>query len=30
METLNDLANSGRTVIQTIHQPNSDMFDMMK
>ena len=30
METLQDLANSGRTVVQTIHQPNSDMFDMMK
>ena len=29
METLRDLASSGRTIIQTIHQPNSDMFEMM-
>lgn len=26
METLNDLAKSGRTIITTIHQPNSDIF----
>jgi ABC-type multidrug transport system ATPase subunit len=29
METLKDLAKSGRTIIQTIHQPNSDIFEMM-
>lgn len=29
METLRDLASSGRTIIQTIHQPNSDIFEMM-
>jgi len=28
METLKDLAKSGRTIIQTIHQPNSDIFEM--
>lgn len=28
METLKDLAISGRTVISTIHQPNSDIFEM--
>ena len=26
-ETLRDLANSGRTIISTIHQPNSDIFE---
>jgi ABC-type multidrug transport system ATPase subunit len=26
-ETLRELARSGRTVISTIHQPNSDIFD---
>ena len=29
MELLKSLANQGRTIIQTIHQPNSDMFEMM-
>ena len=29
METLRDLSSKGRTIIQTIHQPNSDMFEMM-
>ena len=29
METLRDLATNGRTIIQTIHQPNSDIFEMM-
>jgi ABC-type multidrug transport system ATPase subunit len=28
METLRDLAQAGRTVISTIHQPNSDIFEM--
>ena len=28
METLKDLAKSGRTIVQTIHQPNSDIFEM--
>lgn len=28
MEILRDLAQSGRTVISTIHQPNSDIFEM--
>ena len=28
MKILKDLAKSGRTVIQTIHQPNSDIFDL--
>ena len=28
METLKDLAMSGRTIVQTIHQPNSDIFEM--
>jgi len=28
METLKELAKSGRTIIQTIHQPNSDIFEM--
>lgn len=28
METLKELANQGRTIIQTIHQPNSDIFEM--
>ena len=28
METLKDLANNGRTIVQTIHQPNSDIFEM--
>lgn len=28
METLKDLARSGRTIVQTIHQPNSDIFEM--
>ena len=27
METLKDLALTGRTVISTIHQPNSDIFE---
>ena len=26
METLKELAQSGRTIISTIHQPNSDIF----
>jgi ABC-type multidrug transport system ATPase subunit len=29
MEILKDLAKSGRTIVQTIHQPNSDIFKMM-
>jgi ATP-binding cassette subfamily G (WHITE) protein 2 len=28
METLKELSMSGRTVISTIHQPNSDIFEM--
>ena len=28
METLKDLTKQGRTIIQTIHQPNSDIFEM--
>lgn len=28
METLRDLAQAGRTVVSTIHQPNSDIFEM--
>jgi len=28
IETLKELANSGRTVISTIHQPNSDIFEL--
>lgn len=28
MRTLRDLANSGRTIVQTIHQPNSDIFEL--
>ena len=28
METLRELASQGRTIVQTIHQPNSDCFDM--
>jgi ABC-type multidrug transport system ATPase subunit len=28
METLRDLAMTGRTVVSTIHQPNSDIFEM--
>lgn len=28
MRTLRDLANSGRTVVQTIHQPNSEIYDL--
>jgi energy-coupling factor transporter ATP-binding protein EcfA2 len=28
MDLLKELSNQGRTVIQTIHQPNSDCFDM--
>lgn len=28
MEVLRDLARSGRTVISTIHQPNSDIYNM--
>jgi ABC-type multidrug transport system ATPase subunit len=28
VETLRELAMSGRTVISTIHQPNSDIFEM--
>jgi len=27
MQILKNLANSGRTIIQTIHQPNSDIFN---
>ena len=27
-ETLSELAASGRTVISTIHQPNSDIFEI--
>lgn len=27
IQTLKDLALSGRTIITTIHQPNSDIFD---
>jgi len=28
METLKELAGKGKTIIQTIHQPNSDMFEI--
>jgi len=28
IETLRELANSGRTVISTIHQPNSDIYEI--
>ena len=28
IETLKELANSGRTVISTIHQPNSDIYEL--
>ena len=28
MKLLSKLASSGRTIIQTIHQPNSDIFSM--
>lgn len=28
-ETLKDLSRKGRTIIQTIHQPNSDIFEIM-
>lgn len=28
METLKELASQGRTIVQTIHQPNSDIFEM--
>ena len=28
MEILRDLARSGRTIVSTIHQPNSDIFEM--
>ena len=28
IETLKELANKGKTIIQTIHQPNSDMFEL--
>jgi ABC-type multidrug transport system ATPase subunit len=28
IETLRDLAMSGRTVISTIHQPNSDIYEL--
>lgn len=28
METLKDLAQNGRTIVQTIHQPNSDIYEM--
>ena len=28
IETLKDLARRGKTIVQTIHQPNSDMFEM--
>jgi energy-coupling factor transporter ATP-binding protein EcfA2 len=28
METLKELSKQGRTIIQTIHQPNSDIFEM--
>ena len=28
MEILKDLAMSGRTIVSTIHQPNSDIFEM--
>ena len=28
METLKDLATQGRTIVQTIHQPNSDIYEM--
>lgn len=29
VEILSDLANSGRTVVWTIHQPNSDIFNLL-
>lgn len=29
METLKDLSRKGRTIVQTIHQPNSDIFELM-
>ncbi len=29
METLKELALSGRTIITTIHQPNSDIYESM-
>lgn len=29
METLKDLSKTGRTIIQTIHQPNSDIYELM-
>jgi len=28
VEVLKEMANQGRTVISTIHQPNSDIFNM--
>ena len=28
MKILRSLAKEGRTIVQTIHQPNSDIFDM--
>ena len=28
MQTLKDLSKAGRTIIQTIHQPNSDIFNI--
>ena len=28
METLRDLSRQGRTIVQTIHQPNSDIYEM--
>ena len=28
MQTLKELAGQGRTIIQTIHQPNSDIFEI--
>lgn len=29
IETLKDLSKKGRTIVQTIHQPNSDIFEIM-
>jgi ATP-binding cassette subfamily G (WHITE) protein 1 len=29
METLRELANNGKTIVQTIHQPNTDVFELM-